>query len=105
MRFITILYDYLLELFFQGSNSRRSKCEQIHFQLHGTEPQNYEGTLIGNPVLCFFILTLNLSHQIWVFPKIMVPQYGWFIMVPNRPNPIKMDDLGVLPQFFPNFLG
>ena len=28
---------------------------------------------------------------IWVFPKIMVPQKGWFIME----NPIKMDDLGV----------
>ena len=28
---------------------------------------------------------------IWVFPKIGVPQNGWFIMV----NPIKMDDLGV----------
>jgi len=27
----------------------------------------------------------------WVFPKIMVPQHGWFIME----NPIKMDDLGV----------
>ena len=28
----------------------------------------------------------------WVFPKIVVPQNGWFI---KRENPIKMDDLGV----------
>ena len=28
---------------------------------------------------------------IWMFPKIGVPQNGWFIMK----NPIKMDDLGV----------
>ena len=27
----------------------------------------------------------------WVFPKIGVPQNGWFMME----NPIKMDDLGV----------
>ena len=30
-------------------------------------------------------------EHIWGFPKIMVPQNGWFIME----NPIKMDDLGV----------
>ena len=29
--------------------------------------------------------------HIWVFPKIGVPQNGWFIME----NPIKMDDFGV----------
>ena len=32
---------------------------------------------------------------IWVFPKIGVPENGWFIVE----NPIKMDDLGVTPIF------
>ena len=37
-----------------------------------------------------------LMPKKWVFPKIGVPQNGWFIMVPN---PIKMDDLGGPPLF------
>jgi len=35
--------------------------------------------------------TLKTPGAMWVFPKIGIPQNGWFIME----NPIKMDDLGV----------
>ena len=36
---------------------------------------------------CFLVV------RIWVFPRIGVPQNGWFIMIME--NPIKMNDLGV----------
>ena len=39
------------------------------------------------PNLCFNVIT------IWMFPKIGVPQNGWFVME----IPIKLDDLGVRP--------
>ena len=34
---------------------------------------------------------MQIYIYIWVFPKIGVPQNGWFMME----NPLKMDDLGV----------
>ena len=47
---------------------------------------------------CFFLDVPNRLQEkgfrkrlIWMFPKIGVPQNGWFIIE----NPIKMDDLGV----------
>ena len=45
----------------------------------------------------YIIILFQITHQknkhifIWVFPKIGVPQIGWFKME----KPIKMDDLGV----------
>jgi len=41
--------------------------------------------------------TIYIYIHIWVFPKIGIPQNGWFRME----NPVKMDDLGV-PLFFGN---
>ena len=37
-------------------------------------------------------------EHFWVFPKIVVPQNGWFILE----NPIKMDDLGGKATIFGN---
>ena len=54
--------------------------------LEAGDPYIFQGkpSFWGPPAVCF-------QGCIWVFPKIGVPQNGWFIME----KPIKMDDLGV----------
>ena len=54
--------------------------------------QNFSGLQASIFQVFFHWLQLHLrKNRIWMFPKIGVPQNGWFIME----NLIKMDDLGV----------
>ncbi len=44
------------------------------------------------------LASIETDPNIWVVPKIVVPQNGWFIME----NPIEMDDLGGNTPIFGN---
>ena len=55
---------------YSGTRPCRERAHRFRFSRFGAKPR---------------------SFTIWMFPKIVVPQNGWFIME----KPIKMDDLGV----------
>ena len=75
-----------------GRHTPRVNCKdtagRIQWQCHGI--CSGEGGVLTN-VEMEMHASINVFTLIWGFPKIGIPQTGWFIME----NPIKVDDLGV----------
>ena len=63
------------------------------FKLHIRQPAASASDSVPDPFIieaCLLSGLVTKSKIIWMFPRIGVPQNGWFMME----NPIKMDDLG-----------
>ena len=73
---------------FYSSQGLRTAHPVHHGVKHGAQCSSYEQMSDLNSALEFCLWTMITFP--YVFPKIGVPQNGWFIMEP----PIKMDDLG-----------
>ena len=76
-----------MEFFLQLEGNITEKCQEMKEFLLSTDMPEADSSncLMLKKGWC------QLSTYIWVFPKIGVPQNGWFILE----NLIKMDDLGV----------
>ena len=86
MYYIMYIYIYLLQPCLLGFLVEN--CHQISFSclFQSWNSKDVQECSTSGPYHMF---------NIWMFPKILVPQNGWFIME----NPIKMDDFGGTPLF------
>ena len=69
----------------------RDHCQDLGIGCSGTFHGSIRQSAPGDPPIGWIASESFRGWGIWVFPKIGVPQKGWFIME----NPIKMGDLGV----------